>query len=256
MADNVKPANTPQNAQGAGKPPIAGGTEQSKVPIKPGAVNRSKQTPQGKPKRKTPWALIVGLLLTLLFAAAVGMVYFDIAGFKDTAVTALKLTDPTKSQIDTLDTREKEFTDRENSVLAAEEAQKTAAKDFKAREKTITEKEKELADREAAITQKQAELDALAATQNTADITSAVTMFSNMDPIKAAQAMSGVKNPDDIALLLIHMDSKKSAAILDNMKASLATKVMTSIVKMQKAAPVQQSPAPSTSPTASPAPTP
>ena len=63
-------------------------------------------------------------------------------------------------------------------------------------------------------------------------------MFSNMDPVKAAKAMSGVKSPDDIALLLIHMDTKKSAAILDNMKATLATKVMTSIVAMQKAAPV------------------
>ncbi len=256
MADNVKPASTPQNAQGAVKPPIAGGAAQGKAPIKPGAVNRSKQSPQGKPKRKTPWVLIVGLLLTLLFAASVGMVYFDIAGFKDTAITALKLTDPTKSQLDTLDTREKEFTDRENAVLAAEEAQKAAAKDFKSREKAIATKEKELADREAAITQKQAELDALAASQNAADITSAVTMFSNMDPVKAAKAMSGVKSPDDIALLLIHMDSKKSAAILDNMKAALATKVMTSIVALQKAAPVQQSPAPSVSPTASPTPTP
>lgn len=261
MADNTRPAGTPQSRPTAAKPAGAGTTKQTppagSAPNQAAMLNRARQmAPQGKrKKKKAPGALIVGILLTLLFAAAVGMIYFDLAGFKDAAVTALHLGDPTKTQLEALDARKQSFTEREDAIAAEEDAQKAATKELKAREKAVADKENALAEQEAAQTQKQADLDALAATLDAKQIelNSAVAMFSNMDSQKAAKALSGVKSPADIALLLLYMDSEKSAEILNNMQSSLATKVMSEIIKMQlsTAAPVA-TPQPSPSPTPTP----
>ncbi len=258
MAENTKPAGIPQNRPTAAKPTGAGAAQQKApaggAPNQAAILNRAKQmAPQGKrQKKKASGALIAGLLLTLLFAAAVGMVYFDLAGFKDATVTALHLSDPTKTQLEALDAREQSFAAREEAIAAEEDAQKAAAKELKTREKTVADKENALAEQEAAQTQKQAELDALAASLDAKQIelTTAIAMFSNMDSERAAKAFSGIKNPADIALLLLHMDSEKSAEILNNMQSSLATKVMSEIIKMQlsTAAPTA-TPQPSPSPT-------
>lgn len=260
MAENIKPAGTPQSRPAAAKPNSAGAAQQKApaggAPNQAAMLNRAKQmTPQGKrQKKKASGALIAGLLLTLLFAAAVGMVYFDIAGFKDATVTALHLSNPTKTQLEALDAREQSFTQREEAIAAEEDAQKVAAKELKAREKAVSDKERALTDQEAAQTQKQAELDALAASLDAKQIelTGAVAMFSNMDSERAAKALSGIKNPADIALLLLHMDSEKSAEILNNMQSSLATKVLSEIIKMQLSTAV---PTVTPHPSSSPAPT-
>lgn len=253
MAESTRPAGSPQNRPAAEKPAGAGAQQKAPAgaPNQAAMLNRARQmTPPGKrQKKKTSGALIVGLLLTVLFAAAVGMVYFDIAGFKEAAVTALHLSDPTKTQLEALDAREQTFTQREDAIAAEEDAQKATAKDLKAREKAVAEKETALAEQEAAQAQRQDELDDLASTLDAKkiELSNAVAMFSSMDSVKAAKALSGIKNPADIALLLLYMDSEKSAEILNNMQASLATKVMSEIIKMQLSTAV---------PTATPQPTP
>ena len=230
MADNVKPAGAPQNKPGSVRTTPAGGF----VPATPTAAKKA--APPQKPKKKISGGLVVALFFLILIAGAVGVVYFDLGGFKDVAVTALKLNEPTSAQLEKEAAREKAFADKENALLAVEEEQKATAKELKAREKAVTAAEADLAERDAALTQMETELNKLSESLNAEqlDLDAAVQMFSNMDAKRAAKALSGIDEPADIALLLLHMDSVKSALILNNMRSSLATKVMTEIVNMQK----------------------
>lgn len=235
MADNVKPAGTPQNKPSPVRTTPAGGSAPA-TPAK--TVGAKKAAPLQKPKKKSSGGLVVGLFFIILIAGAAAMVYFDLGGFKDVAVTALRLNAPTSAQLEEAAARERAFADKENALLAAEEEQKAAAKELKQREKDVAAEETDLFQREAAVAQKEAVLNTLSESLNARQIelTAAVEMFSHMDAEKAAKALSGIDEPADIALLLLYMDSEKSALILDNMRASLATKVMTEIINMQKSA--------------------
>ncbi len=212
------------------------------------------------PKKKVSGALVVGLLFIILIAVGLGMMYFDLYGVRDFAVSAFDLENPTKNQLNAVSQKEQALLDKEKDLadreaaLAAEQdketqVQKELNKELKAREKTVADKEKELAKLEATIAAKQAELDALAASLEIKriDISTAVQMFAGMEPDKAADAMEGIENPADIALLLLYMDSEKSAAILDEMKTKLATSVMLEIATLKEANELPPAPAPTPS---------
>lgn len=213
-----------------------------------------------KPKKKVSGALVVALLFIILIGATLGMLYFDLYGARDIAVSAFDLDNPTKNQLDAVSQkeqallqREKELADREAAFAAEQEKaaqeQKELNKELKAREKTIADKEKELAKLEAEIASKQAELDELAASIEVKriDISTAVQMFADMEPDKAADAMEGIENPSDIALLLLYMDSEKSAAILNEMRTKLATSVMLEIATLKEANELPPAPSPTPS---------
>lgn len=214
-----------------------------------------------KPKKKVSGALVVGLLFLLLIAATLGLLYFDLYGIKDFAVSAFRLENPTKNQLNAIEQKELALADQEKALAEQEAAfteeqkkasqeQKDLNKELNAREKAVSDKEEELSALEAEIAKKQAELDALAAELEIKriDITTAVQMFAGMDPDKAADALEGIKDPADIALLLLYMDSEKSAAILNEMRTRLATSVMLEIAALKAANALPPAPSPTPSP--------
>lgn len=246
------PAKAPVPQPGAqAKAPVPQPGAQAKAPVlRPGAsgkgpVPRTKPgvPPQkSKPKKKFPAALVVALLFLVLIAVTAGMVYFNVAGLKTMAVTAFKFNNPTREQLATLDQKQKALEqkqtaldEREKAISDAEAAQKTQLKDIKAREKTLADKDAALAEKDKAVADLQSQLDALKEQLNikTLDLATAVKMFAGMDPRNAAKAMGGMKDPAQIALLLLYMDADKSAAILNKMKPALATSVMTEIAIMK-----------------------
>ncbi len=262
MAENTKTAGTQTNAAAFTKP-VANKTPKAQANAGKAAAERPNASPAPKtkgPKKKVSGALVVGLLFVFLIAAGLGMLYFDLYGVKDFAVNAFALEDPTKKQLDAvsqklqaLAAKEKELADREAAFAVEQDKQqqeqKQLNKDLKAREKTVTDKEENLAELEAKIAQRQAELDALAASLEIKriDISTAVQMFAGMEPDKAADALEGIANPADIALLLLYMDSEKSAAILDEMKTKLATSVMMEIATLKVANDLPPAPSPTPS---------
>ncbi len=275
MAENTKPAapQPPVKAAPAaapkGKLPMLGKTRPSKAATKPGAPNVAALKAQmpvkpKKPKKKLSGALVVAILFVLLIGAGFGVLYFDLIGARDVFVTMFALQNPTREQLYTVAEKEKSLLEREQSLAAKElelanreteladkkkeqEAdQKALNKELKSRESGVSSKEKELLKREEALSIKQAELDKLAASLEIKkiDISTAVQMIAGMKPDKAADALSGMSNPADIALLLLYMESDKSAAILDEMKTKLATSVMLEITALKAANALPPAPSP------------
>lgn len=278
MAENTKPASPQPPVKAApaaapkGKLSMPGKTPTAKSAAKPGTPNAAAlkaQTPvkPKKPKKKLSGALVVAILFVLLIGAGFGVLYFDLIGARDVLVTMFALQNPTRQQLYTVAEKEKALLEREQSFAAKEQEladqeteladkkkeqeaeQKALDKELKSRESGVSSKEKELLKREEALTVKQAELDKLAASLEIRkiDISTAVQMIAGMKPDKAADALSGMSDPADIALLLLYMESNKSAAILDEMKTKLATSVMLEIaaLKASNALPPAPSPTPS-----------
>ena len=253
MAENTKTAGTqPPNANAAASTkPIVNQAQRAKAGAvrPPAARNGTPPAPKTKPpKKKASGALIVGLLFLFLIGATLGLLYFDLYGVKDFAVSAFGLEDPTRNQLNAVKQGEQALADQEKALAEREAAfaeeqqkaqqeQKALNKELSAREKAISGKEEELAALQSSIEEKQAELDKLAAQLEIKriDITTAVEMFAGMDPDKAADALEGIKEPADIALLLLYMDSEKSAAILNEMRTKLATSVMLEIATLKEA---------------------
>ncbi|HWR24237.1 MAG TPA: hypothetical protein VN366_12245 [Feifaniaceae bacterium] len=262
MAENTKTAGAQAShatAAASAKPlgtqahrPQAGA---QRVPAAKSGVNPALKAK--KPKKKVSGALVVGLVFLVLIAASLGMLYFDLYGAKDLAVNAFRLEDPTKNQLNAVAQKEQALAEREKALAVREDAfteeqkkaqqeQKALNKELNSREKTISAKEKELAALQASIDEKQAELNELAAKLEIKriDITTAVEMFAGMDPYKAAKALEGIESPADIALLLLYMDSDKSAEILNEMKTKLASSVMQEITALKEANALPPAPSP------------
>ena len=96
MAENIKPAGKQASPTTAAAPakPILGKAPTGKTLL--GKAPAAKGTPASiakaaKPKKKISGALVVGLLFVLLIAAGLGMMYFDLYGLRDFAVSAFEL---------------------------------------------------------------------------------------------------------------------------------------------------------------------
>ncbi len=266
MAENTKTAGAQASSANAAAPtkPAASQAQKiqagvQKVPAAKGGVS---PVPRVKrPKKKVSGALVVGLVFLLLIAATLGLLYFDLYGVKDFAVSAFQLENPTKNQLNAVKQEAQALADQEKSLaereaalteerLKANQEQKELDKALSAREKAISDKEKDLAALQTSIEEKQAELNELEAKLEIKriDITTAVEMFAGMAPGKAADALEGIKDPADIALLLLYMDSEKSAKILNEMRTKLATSVMMEIAALKEANSLPPAPSPTPSP--------
>ena len=277
MAENTKPASPQPPIKAApaaapkGKLPMLGKTRTAKAAAKPGTPNAALKaqmsvTPK-KPKKKLSGALVVAILFILLIGAGFGVLYFDLIGARDVFVTMFTLQNPTREQLYTVAEKENALLEREEDLAAKEQElanreteladkrkeqeteQKALNKELKSRESDVSSKEKDLLKREEALSIKQAELDKLAASLEIKkiDISTAVQMIAGMQPDNAADALSGMSDPADIALLLLYMESNKSAAILDEMKTKLATSVMLEIATLKAANALPPAPSPTPS---------
>ena len=206
------PETTPSPIQ---RPPAAAPAAQAKAPQPPQGkapqpaqgmkTNQGAKSAQGKAKIKVkkkanPFA-IVCILLVVLVAAFCAMVYFDIGGLKQMVAGALQMEKPTQGQLAEVQAAQKALDDTKADLLKTSTEQKKTASDQKKAASDLDKREKDLQAREQALTTRQAELDTLQQqlAGKQVDQKATVDMFANMDAVKAAKAISGMKSVNDMA---------------------------------------------------------
>lgn len=181
------------------------------------------QKNEGKP---VSIGAIISVLLILIIVSLLALVYFDLLGFKDMAVKALSLDQPTNSYM-------KDLVDLENNILelqadldAREAALVSKGKELDKREKEIVKLEEELTNRQEALTQMQIFVEGLHT-----DIGALALMMEGMSPVKAAEVLSALYNTTDIARILVAMKSESASKILDNMQPERAAGVVAEMLR-------------------------
>ena len=219
---------------------VQAGNAQAQIKKVPGPqpANQANNPKKGKKKAKkpvNPFAIICILLVVLLLGFA-ACAYFDLFNMKQVIVDVLKLESPTKGQLAELEAQQKELDLNKQEFTKTSTEQKKTASEQKKTASDLDKREKAVADAEAAAKTKQEELDALQKQLDTkqVDLKATVAMFEKMDATKAAPAISAMKNINDMAMILSGMASDKSAAILNNMDAKIATKVLNAVVAQNK----------------------
>lgn len=169
---------------------------------------------------------IISVLLILIIVSLLALVYFDLLGFKDMAVQALSLDQPTDSYMKDLVALENSILEMQAELDERESAVISKTKELDKREKEIVKLEEELTRRQEALTQMQILVEGL----NT-DIGSLALMMEGMAPAKAAEVLSGLYNTTDIARILVAMKSESASKILDNMQPDRAAAVIADMLR-------------------------
>lgn len=216
---------TKQTARGASTQARA--STQNRPPAaysKKGAKRMEKEKEaEGKP---VSIGAILAVLLVLIVVSLLALVYFDLLGFKDMAVRALGLDQPTNREMAALmELEEKnqnillEIADKESDLNKRE-------KEMARRESAVVVLEEELAQRQEALTQMQILVEGLQT-----DIGSIALIVADMDPAKAADMMSSLYNTTQIAKVLVSMETEAAAKILNNMQADRAAAVVSEMLR-------------------------
>ncbi|MHB1313887.1 MAG: MotE family protein [Christensenellales bacterium] len=188
------------------------------------AENLAKFTKKNKKKLRA--GSIFCTVLILVSAGVIAMVYFDLGGFKDLAVSALNLDIPSNAQIAESESGRQEMETKQAQInqALAEQA------------KTVQELERKqiyLAQQEQLLAARQAELDkqeqAFKAKQSSME--AMVSIIEQMDPAVAAKTLEKMKNISDMVRLLTNMSSEKAALILNNISLSVAAQIASHMVK-------------------------
>jgi Skp family chaperone for outer membrane proteins len=187
---------------------------------KASAVAKKPQAEKKQQKAKISIAWPLMLLLLIAVTGFFAMVYFDMYGLKGLAASILNLDEAVNSQITQLEQKNTELNNRqaELDALSAELEKDT----------------KQIESREAEVAGKEAKLQAAQLTYEAKlyDISVLTAMMENMDSPKAAAAISGMTNINDIAVLLASMDSGKAALILDNLDPALSAQVLSTMMQL------------------------
>lgn len=191
------------------------------------------QQPQKPKKRISVGAVLVIFLIVVLIAAGV-LVYLNVGGIRQMLVTFLQAGLPQEGETESITAAELEQWQRELDEKAADldaESEK-----LKKKSKQLSDREKELKDRESELTvREQALASAEASVQQTQeaqdDLETTARIFEAMDPKVAATAISGLSSVDDMVALLRKIPSETAAAIVSNMEAKLATRVLSEMIK-------------------------
>ncbi len=196
----------------------------------------------GKPKGKVSAGAVIAVMLIVMIIAAAALVYFNVGGVRQKLADALQ-TDQAQVEDETaaMDAAQIEQRQGELDAQAAQLDKQTAAlktktDKIKEREKTLEDNEKALADKETALAAREeavatAEASMLEAQQAQDNLAATAKIFEAMEPAVAATAISGLGTVDDMVEVLQMISSDKAAAILGNMEAKLATKVLSEMMK-------------------------
>ncbi len=179
-----------------------------------------------KSKKKAGVAIIVLLLVATIIALGVMVVTKNLFGGRDMIVKFLISMDPA---YETLQQKDAELMALEAALAAREE---------------------DVAGREAAVAQEQAELEEQAAALQQQEVLSSFelyiadlseerlaqfqqlgTIYSNMEPEQAAEALSKVESTMDMAIVIYYMKPDSSAAVLNSLSPQLAAHITESLLK-------------------------
>jgi flagellar motility protein MotE (MotC chaperone) len=195
-------------------------------PVKSNVIKQTQKAPAKKQRRKISGSAILCIILLLVITGSAGAVYFDIAGAKQMVVSILKINASAPTAESTAQT------DMEAQTAALEQK----AKDLSVREQNLKTKEDELgtkeqgiAGREKAVTDVEAQLNS--DKQQQSYIQTSAKIFEQMDAAKAAKAIGGMKTTGEMAQILLHMSTEKAALVMNQMSSSLATKILSAMMK-------------------------
>jgi len=202
--------------------------------IKPGQAAKTKAG-SAKPKKKISGGAVLAIFLIVVMIAAAALVYLNVGGLREKLVAVLQ-TEQTSDSADSsapdaaeLEQKQQELDKQAADLTAQSDKLKQKSKDLGDKEKTLADKEKELTTREEAVTSAEASAKQTQQTQD--DLTATAKVFEAMEPAVAATAISGLDSVDDMVALLLKMPSDTAAAIVSNMDAKLATKVLSEMMK-------------------------
>ena len=178
-----------------------------------------------KTKKSTPIGTVISIILVIAIVAVLAMVYFDIAGLKQKAVSLLKIDVPTDAQLATAN----------EQLLEAE----TKLGEIEQREIELEQKSDELASFEQELLSTEQQLNGQIAQQENAKkleqereeaLAVSAGIFELMDVRSAANAISKLETVEEMASLLMNMTSEKAAQILDMMDSKLASEILSEMI--------------------------
>ncbi len=188
-----------------------------------------------KPKKKVSGGMVLAIFLVVVIIAAVTLVYLNVGGLRQILADSLQ-TEQVAAEGESaaiaaaeLEQRQKELDELASDLDAQSATLKKKSQDLKDKETALNDQETALEAREEAVAAAEASVQETQQTQD--DIAATAKIFENMEPAVAATAISGLDTVDDMVALLMVIPSNKSAAIISNMEAKLATKVLSAMIK-------------------------
>lgn len=188
-----------------------------------------------KPKKKASVGAVLAIFLVVVIIAAVALVYLNVGGLRQKLADALQteqaVVEGESAAIAAaeIEQRQEELDELESDMDAQSATLKKKSQDLKDKETALNDQETALEAREEAVAAAETSLQETQQTQD--DLAATAKIFENMEPAVAATAISGLDTVDDMVALLMVIPSNKSAAILSNMEAKLATEVLSAMIK-------------------------
>lgn len=175
---------------------------------------------------------MLSIVLIIAIAGFGAAVYFNLGGVKQSVAEALGMT--------TVEAAAEEETSQAAAAQAKKDSQDAELKsrqeslsqkedELTVREIELSEREQQLAVRESAVAE--AENEAAQQAQDQADLTAAAEIFSKMNAAAAAKAIAGMDAVEDMVKILSAMPREQAALVMENMKDSLKTKILSEMMK-------------------------
>ncbi len=185
-----------------------------------------------KKKSKISGGALLSIVLIIAIAGFGAAVYFNLGGVKQSVAEALGMT--------TVEAAAEEKTSQEAAAQAKKDSQYA---ELKSRQESLSEKENELTVREVELSEREQQLavresavaeaegEAAQRAQDQADIKAAAEIFSKMKAAAAAKAIAGMDDVEDMVNILSAMPREQAALVMESMKDSLKTKILSEMMK-------------------------
>jgi flagellar motility protein MotE (MotC chaperone) len=213
----------------------------AKTPVSPAgkqplrAANQGGAKPPAKKSGFPKVLLLLALLLALLLVAGVCL-FFDLFSWRGNLLSALASLDPEyssysellaeretglNSRENALDLREQELASREAALAAQSDSQQRQAAALDAREKELNGRRLDL----TPLFRKDISEEKLTELKNLGKI------YSGMEAEAAAQALSLLNGPVEMAEVLFYMDKKAASALMAALKPELAAQITAEMLR-------------------------
>jgi len=184
-----------------------------------------------KTKKKMSGGAMMAIVLVVAIIGLSAVVYFDLGGAKQMVASTLGLT--TVKQADAEAAKlaaaaQADLETEQTKIKSSQESLSQKEEELDARERELNAREQALSEQEAALAETVGTADQQA--QRDEQLDAAAEIFAQMDAASAAKAIAGMDSVADMAQILMRMPSEKAALIMENMKSSLVTQILSEMV--------------------------
>ncbi len=202
------------------------------------AKSASEKRPKEKPskmkkkKKRISSGVLASIVFIIVIAGVFAMVYFNIGESKQAVIELFALDiAPDVRIVSANEMLEEALTKQEELELEIEalesqidvwEEKDDELEDIK---KDLAKKEKELSELEVSLTGTGEDGEV-----KDSNLMATVEIFEEMDTVKAAEAIGGMKTVQEKVLVLVNMQSDNAASILDQMDKETATAILSEMI--------------------------